>query len=678
MNKLLLLSVFLGFIINSSSQNILVMDYNTGWTTDQGIGSTIFNYLNGSRPTVTRINTLPASFPLTHDQVWVFGDPGTNSAANLAPYLNYINAGGAVFFQSEVTCCNNQAAFVESLIQQLVIGGAAYTHNNTISGNFDYSSAPGTTCTPFTASGAALRPYNGVPAQNVLFPITNTCTQPLYNVGMAAGVMFASCDMISGNGALVSIGDYNMLGVAGSCTLGTRGGSGAAGLVTNTIDLIADIFPNLLNCQYATDTLDIGNDTVLPCNVNNFLIQSNVTDPSYTYTWSTGATGVSSITVNTPGTYYLDVLTSTGCPYTDTIVITTNNTANTTINHGMCAGNTYTFAGQTLSTAGTYYDTLTNPSGCDTIITLNLSVVTTTYDTINQAICFGDVYQFGSQNISTPGTYLDTLKSSAGCDSIVTTLNLTVINSTPVVLNPVICLGSSYSFGNQNLNQGGTYYDTIVSSLGCDSLTIQLNLTVAPLIEENINATICDGQTYAFGRQVLTMPGTYHDTVITTNGCDSATHLTLQVDPSYNLTIDTTICEGDSAYIINRFLSTAGIHTYQLTSSQGCDSIVNYDVTIKTDCHLYIFCANSFTPDQNGVNEFFGPVIDGEILEYEFMIFNRWGGLIFSTKDRDDRGWDGTHKGQKVKTDIYVWEIRYKSPLETGRKIKHGTVQVMY
>jgi len=68
---------------------------------------------------------------------------------------------------------------------------------------------------------------------------------------------------------------------------------------------------------------------------------------------------------------------------------------------------------------------LTNAAGCDSIITLNLTVNQPSASTISQTICAPNSYTFDGQTLTTSGTYMDTLTNASGCDSIVT-LNLTV------------------------------------------------------------------------------------------------------------------------------------------------------------------------------------------------------------------------------------------------------------
>jgi len=78
------------------------------------------------------------------------------------------------------------------------------------------------------------------------------------------------------------------------------------------------------------------------------------------------------------------------------------------------------FNGQNLNISGTYLDTLITGSGCDSIITLNLVIDPPLTGTLNQTICTGTTYLFNGQNLNISGTYLDTLITGSGCDSILT------------------------------------------------------------------------------------------------------------------------------------------------------------------------------------------------------------------------------------------------------------------
>jgi gliding motility-associated-like protein len=88
-------------------------------------------------------------------------------------------------------------------------------------------------------------------------------------------------------------------------------------------------------------------------------------------------------------------------------------------------------------------------------------------------------------------------------------------------------------------------------------------------------------------------------------------------------------------------------------SDEYCQMIEILDV-------LQVWVPNAFTPDGNGINESFGPVFNGSwIRDYEFLIFNRWGELIFES-ERPGHGWDGNYKGSLVQDGVYAWKLIYK------------------
>lgn len=102
--------------------------------------------------------------------------------------------------------------------------------------------------------------------------------------------------------------------------------------------------------------------------------------------------------------------------------------------------------------------------------------------------------------------------------------------------------------------------------------------------------------------------------------------------------------------------------TQILTNASGCkDSAVSI-LRIYGETIFYV--PNSFTPDGNEVNNIFSVVLpeDARINEFELMIYNRWGELVFESSDRY-QGWDGTYRGQLVKDGTYTWQLH----LEDGR-----------
>lgn len=100
-------------------------------------------------------------------------------------------------------------------------------------------------------------------------------------------------------------------------------------------------------------------------------------------------------------------------------------------------------------------------------------------------------------------------------------------------------------------------------------------------------------------------------------------------------------------------------------NSNGCMDSICHTVVINDLFLLYV--PNTFTPDGDGINDYFFPVIDGYDPEnFNMMIFNRWGELIFESSSPDNK-WDGTYKGLMSQEDTYVWKIITKD-VGTGKK----------
>jgi trimeric autotransporter adhesin len=94
---------------------------------------------------------------------------------------------------------------------------------------------------------------------------------------------------------------------------------------------------------------------------------------------------------------------------------------------------------------------------------------------------------------------------------------------------------------------------------------------------------------------------------------------------------------------------------------------------------LIYYVPNTFTPDGDGTNDDFKPVIESgfDPSSYRFYIFNRWGQQIFESKDIEV-GWNGTFNGLEAQDGTYTWKIEFKSTLR-GRvdNIVTGHVNIL-
>ncbi len=82
------------------------------------------------------------------------------------------------------------------------------------------------------------------------------------------------------------------------------------------------------------------------------------------------------------------------------------------------------------------------------------------------------------------------------------------------------------------------------------------------------------------------------------------------------------------------------------------------------DCEASLFVPNCFTPNNDGYNDRFNAV-SVNLSRFELSIFNRWGQVIFETKDPEE-GWDGKLNGKLCPQGTYFFLIRYESPCNLG------------
>ncbi|MEN8927413.1 MAG: gliding motility-associated C-terminal domain-containing protein [Flavobacteriales bacterium] len=111
-----------------------------------------------------------------------------------------------------------------------------------------------------------------------------------------------------------------------------------------------------------------------------------------------------------------------------------------------------------------------------------------------------------------------------------------------------------------------------------------------------------------------------------------------------------------------------------VTSAMGCKDSTTQEIEVRD---LKIFIPNSFTPNNDGLNDIFLPASEGfDTKKYDLQIYNRWGELIFSTVSSTN-GWDGTYQGQPVQLGSYVWKLRIKKLDSSLVKELQGQINVI-
>lgn len=188
-----------------------------------------------------------------------------------------------------------------------------------------------------------------------------------------------------------------------------------------------------------------------------------------------------------------------------------------------CEGDTYTFGDSIITTSGVYVHTFQNQFGCDSTITLQIFFHGTS-SAIEASICPGETYMFGRQPLTEAGTYYETFTNVAGCDSVVT-LTLSILEPVVTYIDGIFCEGTTYAGGVHSpkfmdLSVPGVYTDTLKSAAGCDSILV-LTLVEEHIQRTTVNGTYSEGKPFVYDGQSYQQEGTFEIIKTTVNGCDS-------------------------------------------------------------------------------------------------------------------------------------------------------------
>ena len=106
----------------------------------------------------------------------------------------------------------------------------------------------------------------------------------------------------------------------------------------------------------------------------------------------------------------------------------------------------------------------------------------------------------------------------------------------------------------------------------------------------------------------------------------------------------------------------AGDYLVELTvvNQSGCDTTLRDTVTVYDALRVYI--PNAFTPNEDGVNDTWGVIGEG-YLYYDMEVYDRWGQRLLEGRFTDKEAWDGTFKGRKVPSGVYVYKVWVEPPI---------------
>lgn len=442
--------------------------------------------------------------------------------------------------------------------------------------------------------------------------------------------------------------------------------------------------------------------------------------PSYTYQWLPAGGTSASATGLSPGTYTAIATDANGCTISASITITqpsaviTAATGSTTI----CMGQNTTVSASATGGTGAYTFNWTGVgTGANQMVSPTSN---TTYSVIATDAngCAGNMATVMINVTSLTAANVTVSPASAICSGNSTTVSSNVFGSTgPVTVNWSGGLGAGNGPFTVSPSTSTTYTVTVTDACG-NTITSSVPVTVHALpvislstqsivsceqatLNYTDNSTTNNGASYSwtFGdgnssnqvspSNTYTTSGIYTINVIVTSpfGCvnSASTTSTVVVNPGTTAdfsseAIDGTVLspmhqfndqsinaasrswtfgDGTTTAALNPLHSYPGKGKYMVSlvtiTTAGCKDSVSKEIEILPVFTLYI--PNAFTPDEDGTNDLFMPK-GVEVSEFNMMIFDRWGEMIFQTDDLM-KGWDGkANNGDKIaQQGVYVYKI---------------------
>jgi gliding motility-associated-like protein len=301
-------------------------------------------------------------------------------------------------------------------------------------------------------------------------------------------------------------------------------------------------------------------------------------------------------------------------------------------------------------------------------------------DCLNPPLC-SQVLVMPDSSTSYPFTAI----SEDGCE-VSGAVWLEVIEESLTVLDTLqYCAGELATVFGVLTSESGRYCDTLVGPGGCLLLEC-LDLVFADTFRAVLDTVVCPGEFVVFLGELLESPGLYWWEGSTAQGCDSLLGLDLRWHPVQDIILsqDSLLLRKGTSTEVS-VLGTAAswlwfppeglscddcpepeiaplestLYTLLATDANGCVQQQELWVEVEVYCELEeIQLPNAFTPNNDGLNDTFGPVTpEGLEYRYELQIFDRWGQQIFRAEDQP---WDGTHQGFSAPMENYVYSIRLR------------------
>ncbi len=255
-------------------------------------------------------------------------------------------------------------------------------------------------------------------------------------------------------------------------------------------------------------------------------------------------------------------------------------------------------------------------------------------------------------------------------------------------LEETVCEGTGIRVGDTTYFEPGSYVRKVRSTSLCDS-TVYLNLKVNKTVYSEQAVRICMGEVLKVGDSLLAEPGTHIVVINRGVQCDSIVTTHVSVDDFRYVSTDSSfvIVQGEGVSL-DGTVTPAGRYQVTWTPSEGLscqdcpvveakpEKSTVYRLVTSTDnnrCPLErkyrilvrlcdVTLPGAFTPDRDGSNETFY-AMGGDCVRSirEFIVYNRWGEIIFMKEDfpvgNPADGWDGNYRGRPVNPGAFAFKV---------------------
>lgn len=255
-----------------------------------------------------------------------------------------------------------------------------------------------------------------------------------------------------------------------------------------------------------TPTISV-NDEII-CEGQSVVLTASPSISGGSYDWITTGESTSSINVApaTSTVYEVDYSLNGCTSPTAFSSVFVNPSYNLTENYSVCEGTIVTYpdgTSETINSPTTHLSNLLTSNGCDSIISTSVGVYQNYADSYSVDLCAGSNYTYPdgttSTNVTTNESHISNLQTTNGCDSIIA-VQLNIISAYNTSESYSLCSGDNFTYPDgtsvTNLQVGETHVSNLISMNGCDSIvTTTLTVTQSPDVTVTPLQTICEGET---------------------------------------------------------------------------------------------------------------------------------------------------------------------------------------